>query len=347
MADQEIDHEVAQALLGSGAYDHSVGEIELIQTHISFVFLTGDYVYKVKKPVDFGFLDFTTLEKREFFCNEEMRVNKVLCGDIYKEVVPINKSTEGNIKINGPGETVDFAVRMVQLPGDTMMSDLLGRGGVTEDDIMKITRLLVDFHAKARTGEGVIEHGGYAQVEKNWVENFDQTRGNRGTVLDAEKFDALEIYILNFLKDNKSLIEKRVSDGRVRECHGDCHSGNIFIVRQGGELYEPGIYIFDAIEFYKGFSCSDVANEVAFLAMDLDYNGREDLSDHFVDSYVKESGDTELQGLLSFYKCYRAYVRSKVIGFMLADPNVDNKAKKNAEGLTKSYFDLALKYAGL
>ncbi len=297
--------------------------------------------------MDFGFLDFTTLDARLFFCNEEMRVNKVLCGDIYKEVVSIRRDAMGAIKVKGPGDTVDHAVKMVQLPGDAMMADLLDRGQVTEGDIDQIARLLVDFHAKAKTGKGVTEHGGYAQVKKNWVENFDQTRNHRGELLPAGDFAALEGYVLNFLHENKPLFEKRVSDGRVRECHGDCHSGNIFIVRQGGDLYEPGIYIFDAIEFYKGFSCSDVANEVAFLAMDLDYKGRGDLSRHFVDRYVEESGDNELMDILSFYKCYRAYVRSKVTGFMLADPNIGADAKKEAQALMRSYFDLAVRYADL
>jgi hypothetical protein len=342
-----LGHEAADALLDPKTYDVPTTEIKVIQTHISFVFLTGEYVYKIKKPVDFGFLDYTTLEKRRFFCQEELRVNRRLCPDIYLGIVPLNRSEDGTIKVEGPGQTVEYAVKMVQLPQEGIMGRMLDAGQVSEEDVVEIAAILADFHARAATGEGIDEYGGYGQIKKNWVENFDQTRALRGGVLDADRFDALEGHILDFMEKNRAIFQERVEGGRVRECHGDCHGGNIFIIREGTDRYKPGIYIFDAIEFNKGFSCSDVASEVAFLAMDLDFNGHEGLAETFVKTYMEKSGDPDILKVLDFYKCYRAYVRSKVIGFKLFDPSVGPEEKKECEELTKRYFDLAFRYAGL
>lgn len=331
--------EVIEALKDPSSYEEDVEEIELLQTHISFVFLTGRYVYKVKKPVDFGFLDFTTLEKRQFYCEEELRLNRRLCRDVYIEVVPINSSDKG-VKIKGPGETVEYAVKMRQLPQDAIMSRVLEKGAVTTAHVEEIARLLSEFHKRAKTGDGVDEYGSLKQARANWVENFEQTRGLRGMLLDAKEFDLVENAILRFMNENEALFDERVRNGRVRECHGDCHSGNIFIVDDGQ------IYIFDAIEFNKAFSCSDVAAEVAFLAMDLEFNDRVDLKKVFVDRYVSLSSDSELLELLPFYMCYRAYVRSKVSSFRLTDPNIGDEEKIEAEKLTADYFKLALAYAG-
>lgn len=330
--------DVVEALKDPDVYDEEVKNIELLQTHISFVFLTGDYVYKVKKPVDFGFLDFTTLENRKFFCEEELRLNRRLCRDVYLEVVPINES-DGAVKVKGPGDTIEYAVKMRQLPQDAIMARLLREGGVGTAHVEKIAKLLADFHKEAKTGEGVDEYGSLKQVKANWVENFEQTRGLRGGLLDADEFDFVEQTILRFMNENEALFDRRVKEGKVRECHGDCHSGNIFILDDGE------IYIFDCIEFNKAFSCSDVAAEVAFLGMDLDFSGRSELKDAFIKKYVEQSGDCGLTELLPFYMCYRAYVRAKVTSFKLADPNIGAEEKSEAEKLTADYFKLALAYA--
>ncbi|RMF91404.1 MAG: hypothetical protein D6733_01215 [Methanobacteriota archaeon] len=331
--------EVVEALHSPEAYDEEVTAVEMVQTHISFVFLTDRYVYKVKKPVDFGFLDYTTLEKRRYFCEEEIRRNRPLCGDMYLGVVAINRDSAGRIRIGGEGEVVEYAVKMKRMPEERMMTRLLERGEVTEGHVDRIAALLSDFHAKAETGPGVDEYGSLEQVRANWVQNFEQTRGLRGKLLDAAEFDLVERRVMDFMEESKGLFEERVRGGRIRQCHGDVHSGNIFILPDGG------IYIFDAIEFYRGFSCCDVASEVAFLAMDLEFQGRSDLARHFIERYVGYSGDEALKGLLDFYKCYRAYVRAKVIGFKIFDPAVDEEEKKKSEELTVKYFNLARRYA--
>jgi hypothetical protein len=329
---------IVEVLLKPEAYDEKVEKIELMQTHISFIFLTGKYVYKVKKPVNFEFLDFTTLEKRRFYCEEEVRVNKPLCGDMYLGVVPINKSPEG-IKIKGPGEAVEYAVKMRQLPQEAMMTALLKKNEVTEKEIDKIAMLLAEFHSKAKTGEGVDEYGSTAQIRANWVQNFEQTRNLRGSLINKRIFDFTESNVLKFMEREAELFEARVARGKIRECHGDVHSGNIFILKSGE------IYVFDAIEFNRTFKCSDVAAEVAFLAMDLEFHSRRELANFFVKQYMRYSGDLQIPRLLPFYKCYRACVRAKVASFKLGDANVGKRDKKEAERLTKRYFDLAYEYA--
>lgn len=329
---------VVEALQKLSAYDEDVKEVRLLQTHISFVFLTGKYVYKVKKPVDFVFLNFTTLDRRKFFCEEEVRLNRRLCGDMYVGVVPITEQND-QIRINGGGEIIEYAVKTKELPQDAMMSELLEKGKVGEKEINRIAEILVNFHIKAETYKKRDDLGSLKTVSFNALQNFDQTRQLRDTLIDAETFDFIEEETKRFMKSNTLLFEKRLEEGKVKETHGDVHSGNIFILRS------DEIYIFDAIEFNKSFTVYDVAAEIAFLAMDLDFHDRHDLAGYFIEKYVEYSGDKELLELLSFYECYRAYVRAKVNSFRLSDPNISKKEKRGAEELTKRYFDLAYKYA--
>jgi aminoglycoside phosphotransferase family enzyme len=330
-----VQKQVVEALMKPEAYDEESGSIELVQTHISFVFLTKRFVYKVKKAVDFGFLDFTTLEKRRFFCEKELELNRRLCGDMYLEVVPINKANA--IKIKGAGETVEYAVKMKRMPQEKMMSKLLEKNKVDDKLIDRIAKIIAEFHSKAETSRRISEFGSLATIETNWKENFAQTEEYVGKTISIEDFKLIHERVEDFVKRKVSLFEKRRAEGRVRDCHGDIHSGNIFVT--------DGIYIFDAIEFNERFRYSDVAADVAFLAMDLDFRERPGLSDFFVERYIKYSGDQELTRLLPFYKCYRAYVRGKVISFKLKDPNVSSEDRNSAEKEAKAYFKLASTYA--
>jgi aminoglycoside phosphotransferase family enzyme len=330
-----VQKQVVDALMKPEAYDEEAGSVELVQTHISFVFLTKRFVYKVKKAVDFGFLDFTTLEKRRFFCEKELELNRRLCGDMYLEVVPINKSDA--IKIKGEGETVEYAVKMKRMPQEKMMSKLLEKNKVDDKLIDRIAKIIAEFHSKAETNRRISGFGSLAIIETNWKENFEQTEEYVGKIISMNDFKLIHERISDFMKSNVSLFEKRIAEGRIRDCHGDIHSGNIFITN--------GIYIFDAIEFNERFRYSDVASDMAFLAMDLDYKERVDLSDFLIKRYVEYSGDQELTRLLPFYKCYRAYVRGKVTSFKLKDPNVNSKEKKAATKEAKTYFKLASTYA--
>ncbi|NLE03987.1 MAG: hypothetical protein GX638_04165 [Crenarchaeota archaeon] len=330
----QTQKQVVDALMTPDAYNEAPGQIEMLQTHISFVFLTKDFVYKVKKSVNFGFLDFSTLEKRRFFCEKELELNSRLCKDIYLEVVSINKAS--SIKINGPGETVEYALKMKRLPQERIMTKLLEEDKVNDELIDQLAKKIAEFHLKAETNEKINEIGSLETVKINWKENFDQTQNVIGKTISLKDFEFISKHIEEFMESNKMLFDKRLSEGKIKDCHGDIHSGNIFITDK--------IYVFDAIEFNERFRYGDVASDMAFLAMDLDFKGRKDLSTLFVNKYIEYSKDYELIKLLQFYKCYRAYVRGKVVGFRLSDPNVSNVEKANAEKEAKAYFDLAKNY---
>ena len=332
MIDQK---QFVEALMKPEAYEEDPGSIELVQTHISFVFLTRRFVYKVKKAVNFGFLDFTTLEKRRFFCEKELELNRRLCRDMYLEIVPINKADA--IKIKGAGETVEYAVKMKRIPQEKMMSKLLEENKVDAKLVDRIAKIITEFHSKAETNSRISEFGSLTVIETNWKENFEQTEEYVGKTISTEDFKLIRDKVENFMKKNTALFKKRMTENRVRDCHGDIHSGNIFIT--------DGIYIFDAIEFNERFRYSDVAADMAFLAMDIDFRGRVDLSNFFVEKYVEYSDDQELTELLPFYKCYRAYVRGKVTSFKLKDPNVRSEDKNSAVKEAKAYFKLATTYA--
>ena len=332
MIDQK---QVVEALMNPRAYDEEAISIEMIQTHISYVFLTGNFVYKVKKAIDLGFLDFTTLEKRRFFCQNELELNRRLCKGMYLEVVPINKSN--SIKIRGKGETIEYAVKMKQMPQETIMSKLLEENKIDKKIIDRIAKIVAKFHSKAKTDRRISEFGNVS-IETNWTENFEQTEEFIGKTISRRDYSLTREKIEGFMKTNEPLFEKRTMESRIRDCHGDIHSGNIFVTN--------GIYIFDAIEFNERIRYTDVAADVGFLAMDLDFRGRPDLSSFFVKKYVKYSGDEDLMNVLAFYKCYRAYVRGKVISLKLKDLNVEEEEKIQGAKEAKAYFKLAVAYAG-
>ena len=254
---------------------------------------------------------------------------------MYLEVVPIKKADA--IKIKGKGETIEYAVKMKRMPQEKMMSKLLERYQVDDKLVDRIAKIIAEFHSKAETNKRISEFGSLAIIETNWKENYDQTAEFIGKTISNEDFKVIRNRINNFMRQKTPVFENRIEEGRVRDCHGDIHSGNIFVIN--------GIYIFDAIEFNDRFRYSDTAADVAFLAMDLDFKGRTDLSNFFVEKCAEYSGDQELLKLLPFYKCYRAYVRGKVVSFKLDDPHVRSKEKSMAMKEAKEYFKLAAEYA--
>ncbi|UCD02742.1 MAG: hypothetical protein JSV63_03065 [Candidatus Aenigmatarchaeota archaeon] len=330
-------HDIVKALMRPEAYGRKLhADIELIQTHISWIFLTGEFAYKVKKPVDFGFLDFSTLEKRKKYCDLELELNRRLCPEIYLDVLPITEDN-GDLRVNGSGETVEYALRMKQLPQDRLMNRLLERGEIGREVIDRIARIMADFHSKAATSNEISAFGDPDKLLSNWRENLDHTREFIGQVISMEDFVFVEDTIRNFMQDKANVFEKRVRDGKVRRIHGDMHSGNIFIM-------DGKPCIFDCIEFNMRFSCRDVAADVAFLSMDLDYKKRLELSGFLVDKYVEYSGDEELIKVLDFHKCYYAWVRGEVTAFRLRE-DLDELERKEIEETSKKYFRLALGYA--
>jgi len=329
--------ELIQALLNPLVYPEPAERVELVQTQISYVFLAGEYVYKIKKPVDMGFLDYTTLEKRLYYCRKEIELNRRLCADAYLGVVSITRE-KGRYVIGGRGEAQEYAVRMRRLPQDKMMDVLLKQDKVTPEMVERVAGILVDFHKKTATSEEITRLGGIEAVIQNTSENFEQTDKYFGVIIEPETFSRIKTYTEDFIKSNDALFHKRMAEGRVRDCHGDLHAAHICFCKD--------ICIYDCIEFIDRFRYTDVASEIAFLAMDLDHYGRHDLSEKFIESYVSKSGDNEILKLLNFYKCYRAYVRGKVGCFQYDDKYISAGEKEKIVANARGYFKLADGYAG-
>jgi uncharacterized protein len=318
-------------------YPHRPQTVELVQTHISCVFIAGDDVYKVKKPVNFGFLDFTTLEKRKFYCEEEVRLNKRLAPSIYLDVVPIAQDEQGRLTLSGTKKIVDYAVHMKKLPLDAMLKILLARGQADANIMDAVAGRIARFHQEAETGGVIDEMGSVKTIRHNHEENFTQTEQYIDVTIPAYQYRFIKDYVERFLAVNKALLETRVADHKIRDCHGDLHLEHICIADE--------IMVFDCIEFNKRFRMSDVAAEVAFLTMDLDYNGYPAQARDFVNSYLKYSGDADMHALLNFYRCYYAYVRGKVISFRLDQKEIPEAGRAEIKKTALKYFDLAYTYA--
>jgi aminoglycoside phosphotransferase family enzyme/adenylate kinase family enzyme len=327
--------EIVQALLDPKAYPETPQQVELVQTQMSFVFLTDEYVYKVKKPVNLGYLDYTTLDKRRFFCQREVELNRRLCPDVYLGVVTITRD-KGDILVSGKGEIMEYAVKMCRLPRAGMMDVLLAQNQVSPEMVARIAQKLAEFHHKAETNADISAFGSLDTITQNTDENFTQTEKYIGNTISRETYPRIKNYTDNFVSKNTPLFRKRTQDGRIRDCHGDLHAAHI--------CFTDGICIYDCIEFNDRFRYCDVASEVAFLAMDLDHYGQADLSRSFVNAYIDRSQDKELMELLKFYKCYRAYVRGKVESFKLDDPYITEAEKRQTQGIATGYFDLAAAY---
>lgn len=326
-----------QALLQPGAYDHPVDEVRLVQTHISFVLLAGDFVYKFKKPVDFGFLDFSTLERRRHCCEQEVRLNRRLCPDIYLGVIEVRRQG-GVIGLDGDGEIIEYGVRMVRMPEERMMVRVIEAGQLGREQIDAIVDVLVPFYRRAAHSSEIDAFGTAEAVAVNVLENFEQTESfiSDSGPLSREQFDRISAYARGVLARD-DLFEERIRAGRIRDCHGDLYSANICLADK--------VYIYDCIEFNDRFRYCDVASDVAFLAMDLDFHDLSDLGAYFIERFGNQSGDQGLGAMLDFYKCYRAYVRGKIGLFTAADPAVDASVRQANLEAAARYFRLADSYA--
>ena len=334
---------LVEALLDPDAYPEGNSSVELIETHVSYVFLAGEYVYKVKKPVDYGFLHFTTLDRRRYFCEQEVHLNRRMSPEVYLGVEEIREEG-GRYTVEGPGRTVEYAVKMRRLPQERSMESLLRQGRVSPNDVERIAARVARFHHCAERGPEITVYGGLDAVRRNVEENFAQIRRFVGPVLSMDDYDELAAYSRAFMESNAAIFQKRAEDGRIRDCHGDLHTAHVFLQSPCTDGDSDGISIIDCIEFNERFRCSDVAEDIAFLAMDLDYHGRQDLSQLFVEAYSLESEDRGVGGLMDFFKSYRACVRGKVMSFKLDDPDLREAARTDALESASGYFRLARSY---
>ncbi|MDO9309909.1 MAG: AAA family ATPase, partial [Deltaproteobacteria bacterium] len=325
-----------KSLMIPANYPVPTSTVELIQTHVSWIFLTDSHAFKIKKPVDFGFLDFSTLDKRHFYCNEELRLNRRLCPDIYEGVIELHANGDG-ASFTGSGPILDYAVMMKRLPAERMLERLIETDSVTTAMIERIAGVIADFHAGIASSRYISGFGTLDRIMTNWNENFQQAMSYASSTLPSSELEAIRSWVEGFAGSNETLFARRVEKGYIRECDGDLHLENICLV-------DDRVYIFDCIEFNERFRFCDTAADIAFLLMDLDFHGRRDLSAHALKTYLKLSGDPDLEELVVFYKIYRAFIRGKVESFRLNDETIDPSMKEIAKESAIRYFRLARGY---
>jgi aminoglycoside phosphotransferase family enzyme/predicted kinase len=289
----------------------------------------------VKKPVNFGFLDFSTLEKRHHFCQRELELNRRLCPEVYLGVVPIYESASG-FSFNAEGEIAEYSVKMRELPSGWFLSELLAKNLVGEKEINRVISCLHRFYESEKPDPKIEEWGRQEKLRISTDENFAQVEPFTGKTISPAAFEAIRHFTNSFYTANEDLFRERIRQHRIRDCHGDLHLDHIHITPEETT-------IFDCIEFNDRFRFIDIANDLAFLAMDFDFEGRSDLANLLLQTAAREFRDPEMLNVSDFYKCYRAFVRGKVESIQAIEPetgNPDQHLKQAAR-----YFRLALRYA--
>lgn len=329
-------------------YDHPVDHIELVETHISWVFLTGSFAYKIKKPVNFGFLDFTTLEQREFFCHQELLLNSRFAPQVYLEVIPVTKS--GNdLSLAGVGEVVDYAIKMNQFDHKCLFNKLVQNDQVELYHIDDLIDVVADFHNNINIAGADVNFGSTQEVIKPVEENFSILNN---ILSDSQFYNKDNKQILKSLLDLvmimfeqamamfeliQAYLIDRKKQGHIRECHGDLHLGNITLI-------ENKVVLFDGIEFNDSFRWIDTMSDCAFLIMDFQDHGQTVFANHFLNGYLLKTGDYSGLLVLKFYKLYRAMVRAKVAGLRLQQQKQKSTAYKNTLADLRNYLELAQRY---
>ncbi|SEP58392.1 hypothetical protein SAMN05421693_101139 [Ectothiorhodospira magna] len=331
--DQTLQQTLIQRLTHPAAYPHPVTQVQRIETHISTVLLAGEFAYKIKKPVNLGFLDFSTLAQRQHFCAEELRLNRRLAPDIYDAVVSFSGSPAHPV-FNGPGPAFEYAVRMRRFDPDHTLDHLHDRGHLSLELMDTIATRLARFHAQI---PATTDHGHPAQVVKPMLENFAHIRRLAPSGVDFAMLDALEAWTCNQHQQLVPLLAQRHQGGYIRECHGDLHLGNIALIAG-----EPTL--FDGIEFNPALRWIDMISEVAFLTMDLMARGAQAHAHRFLNAWLEASGDYEGVPLLRFYQVYRAMVRAKVAAIRREQPGLPPAEADRALVTCQAYMQLATRF---
>jgi hypothetical protein len=324
-----------QALHRPACYDHPARDIRLVETHISWVLLTGPYAYKIKKPVNLGFLDFSSLEKRRFYCEEELRLNRRLAPSLYLEVVSITGSPASPV-LHGSGEAIEYAVKMVQFPEAARLDRMLVRGELGPPHIDLLARELAGFHGRIAVAGNDQPFGDPDRVYEPVRQNFIQIR-SRIEAGDEATLQRLESWSELSFAELRMTFENRKRGGFIRECHGDAHLANMVWLEERAML-------FDCLEFSANLRWVDVMSELAFLVMDLDDRGRPDLARRALNAYLEHTGDYAGLTVFRFYQVYRALVRAKVACIRLCQSGLSNAEKTRGREEYRGYANLAGRY---
>lgn len=327
------------ALSRPEAYPHPVDKVEVHQTHISVVFLAGPFAYKIKKPVNLGFLDFSTIERREHYCNEEVRLNRRLAPSIYLGVTHVARDGD-RLQIRDQGVVIEPVVWMKRLPADATFESRLLRGELQGGHVQDLARRLARFHQQAESNERISSFGRLAVVADNARENFRQTYPHVGQTVSREVYDRVVAAAEAHLRVHHDLIEARARRGVPRDTHGDLHLDHVYLLPSEASPHD--LVMIDCIEFADRFRYADPVADMAFLAMDLSFHGRRDLARAFVEAYFEASGDAEGRLLLPYYSAYRAIVRAKVEAIKLSEKEIDKSEHTAAAMQSRAHWLLAL-----
>jgi aminoglycoside phosphotransferase family enzyme len=320
-------------------YPHHVSKIKLKETHISWIFLTGKFAYKVKKNLKFGnVLDFSTLFLRKKFCQKEVRLNKILCHGMYKDVVKIIEEDDGSIRITdldyqSPAKTLEYAVMMKEIPQKYRMDYLIRKNIISSKTITILAKFLVEFHRSTPTNTSIMLFGRPKFLKMKIIENFNTLSklANISPIFQQK--------LISFITKNKEIFYERINQFKIRDIHGDLYLKNIFIVHDK-------FYLYDRIEFNDSLRFADVAEDVAHISMDLDHYRKFNLRKHFLSQYIKMSKDNILDKLIYFWMCYKACVRAKV-SFFSAKNEKDNKRRAASIRDAEDHLQLATSYIEL
>ncbi|MDZ7700019.1 MAG: phosphotransferase [Deltaproteobacteria bacterium] len=310
--------------------------VDVVQTHISMVFVADEHAYKIKKPANFGFLDFSTLQKRAYYCERELELNRRLSKGIYLEVLPV-QIEDGRHTLKGKsGQVVEYALKMKRIPEEDLMKSVFVRGRLTQTDLERIAQGLASFHLSAERSEMIDGFGHPERFRVNTDENFEQVAPYVNRTLSKDQFDDIRAWTDAFYEHHSTLFMDRIAQGKIRDCHGDLHMEHICLTDE--------LAVIDCIEFNDRFRYSDTAADIAFLLMDLEYHGGEDFSRALWALYKSLAHEEDVESLLTFYKVYRAFVRGKVNSFQLDDPSIDPTQKEKGIETARRYFTLAHSY---
>lgn len=328
-----------QALQNPELYHHPVDGFQVIETHISQVILTGQYAYKLKKPMDFGFLNFSTLERRKHFCEEELRLNRRLAEPLYLEVLPVTGTPEQPV-IGGKGEPFEYLLKMRQFRQDQLFDHLQETGALKPELLTSLAQQVAGFHNSLKPIPDEKPMGTPEAVYEGMQENFEQIRPMITDSALLSQLDNLQAWTETTFECHRDLIAKRRAEGFVRECHGDLHLANITV-------YDGNVTVFDCIEFSEPFRWIDVINDLAFLLMDLESRKEPALANRVLNTYLEYRGDFEALPLLPLYKAYRALVRAKIALFTLGNPSLDAQEKEALMQRYREYAQLAESYSNI
>jgi hypothetical protein len=334
--DEAAGNRLVASLDNPLAFGHPIKYLRLIETHISWIILTGNYAYKIKKPVDFGFLDFSTLEKRRFYCTEELRLNRRFAPEIYLELVEI-RGSETAPRLHGSGEVIEYAIKMLEFPQQCLLSAHAARHDLNDELIDAIATTVATMHAASDPADPASNFGA-ATVAAQWSEeNLVHIAQAIGTEFLPNSYFQLK----RWYQENNNLltsIDARKRDGFVRECHGDLHLGNM-------TLFNDRVILFDCIEFNPQLRWIDTISEVAFVAMDLQARGYAEYCWRFINHYLAISADYAAIRLLRYYFIYRALVRAKVEALRIQQQDSDGKTCPSHLKPVLDYIELARLWA--